>query len=272
MITPLSCSRITGSTCFDVRNTLFRFTSMIRCQFSSLRCVGPASPMPIPTLLCRMSIRPNCDRHASTIATQSTSRAASASNDDAVPPSPAIIDCVCRADSRSRSTSSTFAPSRANRIAVARPFPIVSPGVCPAPTTIATFPSSLTARTPLCRTRRAEASIEPKIRTHPRLPSLRRATFRPSKCLALDAPPHLRRPSSRSRWAPYGQTLQVCPPPPATATTHAPPERRPLPSSADSLCRGLSVGSPSARASLTQNPLTPSSSCTPSVFSAIDTT
>src|SRR5437867_5896321 len=154
MITPLSCSRITGSTCFEVRNTLFRFTSMIRCQFSSLRCVGPASPMPIPTLLCRMSIRPSCDRPASTIATQSTC-AASASNHDAVPPSPAIIDCGCRAASRSRSTSSTLAPSRANRIAVARPFPIVSPGVCPAPTMIATFPSSLTAQPPF---RRGEAS------------------------------------------------------------------------------------------------------------------
>ena len=139
---------------------------MIRCQFSSLRCVGPASPIPIPTLLCRISIRPNCDRHASTIASQSASRAASASNATAVPPSPSIIACVSRADSRSRSTRNTRAPSRANSIAVARPFPIVSPGVCPAPTTIATFPSSLTVRRPFRPTRRDEASIEPKTTTH----------------------------------------------------------------------------------------------------------
>src|SRR5215470_9189398 len=42
-----------------------------------------------------------------------------------------------------RSTSSTFAPSRAKRRAAARPLPMVSPGVCPAPTTIPTLSVSL---------------------------------------------------------------------------------------------------------------------------------
>ena len=40
------------------------------------------------------------------------------------------------------STATTRAPSRAKRIAVARPLPTVSPGVCPAPMTTAIFPSS----------------------------------------------------------------------------------------------------------------------------------
>src|SRR5262249_30816616 len=42
-----------------------------------------------------------------------------------------------------RSTSRTFAPSRAKRMAAARPLPMVSPGVCPAPTTIPTLFVSL---------------------------------------------------------------------------------------------------------------------------------
>src|SRR5579875_2886442 len=44
---------------------------------------------------------------------------------------------VSAARARSRSTHSTSAPSRANRMAMARPLPIVSPGVWPAPTTTA---------------------------------------------------------------------------------------------------------------------------------------
>src|SRR5262249_23884464 len=42
-----------------------------------------------------------------------------------------------------RSTSRTFAPSRAKSRAAARPLPMVSPGVCPAPTTIPTLSVSL---------------------------------------------------------------------------------------------------------------------------------
>src|SRR5947209_5982656 len=53
---------------------------------------------------------------------------------------------VSRAESMSRSTSSTFAPSLANTIAAARPVPTVSPGDCPAPTTIPALPASRTVR------------------------------------------------------------------------------------------------------------------------------
>src|SRR5437773_948467 len=48
-----------------------------------------------------------------------------------------IRSAVSWADSRRRSATITWAPSRASKSAVARPLPIVSPGVCPPPTTMA---------------------------------------------------------------------------------------------------------------------------------------
>ncbi len=144
-IEPERCSLITGNACLQVRKTLFRFTSMICCQASSVRCVGPASPPPMPTLLCSTSIRPYSLVHPRTSASQSRSCVTSASKAAAAPPSSSIIAFVSRADCRFRSTRRTLAPSRANRSAVARPLPIVSPGVCPAPTTIATLSWSLTS-------------------------------------------------------------------------------------------------------------------------------
>ena len=59
---------------------------------------------------------------------QVSSRVTSASNGTATPPSFSIRACVSCADSSRRSTSITRAPSRANRIAVARPLPMVCPG------------------------------------------------------------------------------------------------------------------------------------------------
>ena len=48
---------------------------------------------------------------------------------------------LASAETRSRSTARIFAPSCAKRSTVARPLPIPSPGLCPAPTTIAIFPA-----------------------------------------------------------------------------------------------------------------------------------
>src|SRR5262245_56016054 len=62
----------------------------------------------------------------------------------ASPPSSVIIAAVSRADSMRWSATQTRAPSRASSMAVARPLPIVAPGVCPPPTTIAILlPSSM---------------------------------------------------------------------------------------------------------------------------------
>src|ERR1700689_4520058 len=52
---------------------------------------------------------------------------------------------VSSARRRSLSTRITLAPSRANSTAAARPLPMVSPGVCPAPTTMPTLSCNLTA-------------------------------------------------------------------------------------------------------------------------------
>ena len=61
----------------------------------------------------------------------------------ASPPSARIIAAVSSTDSIERSAATTRAPSRAKRMAAARPLPNPSPGLCPAPKTTATFPSSL---------------------------------------------------------------------------------------------------------------------------------
>src|SRR5215468_1149697 len=67
------------------------------------------------------------------------SRVTSASNATLAPPSLLASAAVSSADASRLSTASTFAPSCAKRITVARPFPMPSPGDCPAPTTIATL-------------------------------------------------------------------------------------------------------------------------------------
>ena len=51
MMTPDLCSLIIGRTCLQVKNTLFRLTSINRNQFFSLKSMIPASPSEIPTLL-----------------------------------------------------------------------------------------------------------------------------------------------------------------------------------------------------------------------------
>src|ERR1700751_3446722 len=50
-----------------------------------------------------------------------------------------MIPTVSSALARLRSTHRTLAPSRAKVSAVARPLPMPSPGLCPAPTTMATL-------------------------------------------------------------------------------------------------------------------------------------
>src|SRR5256885_51646 len=91
-----------------------------------------------PTLLCRMSMRPQRACASSTIALRSAFLVTSALNTAAVPSLAAIRSTVSWAEARLWSTHNTFAPSRAKVRAVARPLPMPSPGLCPAPTTMAT--------------------------------------------------------------------------------------------------------------------------------------
>src|SRR3984893_2803272 len=85
-----------------------------------------------------MSMRPHRLCASSTIALMSRSLVTSASNAIALPPSASIIPAVSCAENTLRSTHSTKAPSRAKVRAVARPLPMPSPGLWPAPTTMAT--------------------------------------------------------------------------------------------------------------------------------------
>src|SRR5262252_6249986 len=82
-------------------------------------------------------MRPQRFIASATIALMSASLVTSALNAAASPPLAAIISTVSCAEARSRSTQSTLAPSRAKVSAVARPLPMPSPGLWPAPTTMA---------------------------------------------------------------------------------------------------------------------------------------
>src|ERR1700741_4911794 len=139
MIAPLRCWHMIGITCFAARMQLFRLIATQRSNASSVIASSSASPPArlTPTLLCRMSMRPQRASASATIALISASRVTSAWKAAAVPPLAAIRSTVSCADARLRSTHSTLAPSRAKVSAVARPLPIPSPGLCPAPTTIA---------------------------------------------------------------------------------------------------------------------------------------
>src|SRR4029079_3275420 len=139
MITPLCCSRMIGITCLAARMQLLRLIATQRSNASSVMSSSSASPPDIetPTLLCRMSMRPHFFFASSTIALISAFLVTSALKAAAVPCFSAIRSTVSCADLSSRSTHSTLAPSRAKVSAVARPLPMPSPGLWPAPTTMA---------------------------------------------------------------------------------------------------------------------------------------
>src|SRR6266853_437237 len=140
MMTPLFCRRMIGITCLAAKIQLLRLIATQRSSASSVMSSSSASPAArlTPTLLCRISMRPQRACASATIALISASRVTSASKATAVPPLAPIMSTVSWADVRLWSTHSTFAPSRAKVSAVARPLPMPSPGLCPAPTTIAT--------------------------------------------------------------------------------------------------------------------------------------
>src|ERR1700749_3022908 len=139
MIAPLFCCRMIGMTCLAARMQLFRLMATQRSNASSVMESSSASPPArlTPTLLCNTSIRPQRFIASSTIALMSASFVTSALQAAAVPCFSSIRSTVSCAEARSRSTHNTLAPSRANVSAVARPLPMPSPGLCPAPTTMA---------------------------------------------------------------------------------------------------------------------------------------
>src|SRR6266851_2345598 len=137
---PLFCWRMIGITCLQARIVLLRLIATQRSNASSVMSKSSASPPEIdtPTLLCRISILPQRRWASLTIALISASLVTSALKATAVPWSCLIMATVSSALARLWSTHSTLAPSRAKVSAVARPLPMPSPGLWPAPTTMAT--------------------------------------------------------------------------------------------------------------------------------------
>src|SRR5262249_5114574 len=141
MMAPLFCWRMIGITCLAARMQLLRLIATQRSNASSVILSSSASPpdSETPTLLCRTSMRPHRPIASATIFLMSASLVTSALKAAAVPWLLAIRSAVSCADSSRLSTHSTLAPSRPTVGAVARPFPMPSPGLWPAPTTIATL-------------------------------------------------------------------------------------------------------------------------------------
>src|ERR1700761_9535927 len=139
MMAPLFCARMIGITCLAARMQLLRLIAMQRSSASSEMSSSSASPPDrlTPTLLCRISTRPQRLCASSTIALSSAFLVTSALNATAMPSLAAIMSAVSCADARLWSTHKTLAPSRAKVSAVARPLPTPSPGDWPAPTTMA---------------------------------------------------------------------------------------------------------------------------------------
>src|SRR5437879_5655629 len=140
MIGPLFCARMIGITCLAAKTQLFRLIATQRSNASSEMSSSSASPPDrlTPTLLCRMSMRPQRVWASATIALRSAFLVTSALKAAAVPSLATIMSTVSWAEARLWSTHSTLAPSRAKVRAVARPLPMPSPGLWPAPTTMAT--------------------------------------------------------------------------------------------------------------------------------------
>src|SRR5258707_8589455 len=130
-----------GITCLAASMQLLRLMATQRSNASSVILSSSASPpeSDTPTLLCRMSMRPQRPIASATIFWMSASLVTSAWKATAVPCFLAIMSAVSSADSSRLSTHSTLAPSRPKVSAVARPLPMPSPGLWPAPTTMATL-------------------------------------------------------------------------------------------------------------------------------------
>src|SRR3954469_2302097 len=136
-IAPPPCFSITGSTYLQPRNTLFRLWFTCASNTSSDISTGPPGAEP-PTLFTRMSMRPKCARHASTMAATDLPLVTSQTC-VAMPGAFATVSSMLFA---SRSAANTLAPSSTNRTVVARPLPQPGP-TDPAPAMSATLPLSL---------------------------------------------------------------------------------------------------------------------------------
>src|SRR4051812_2796213 len=168
-----------------------RLASITLCQSSSLTVSGvPGAPM--PTLLCRMSSRPYCFIAKSAIASQASALATSPANTEASPPSPLICRASFSARSALRLTSTTLAPSRANRMAVAMPLPTPSPRGA-APVTTATLPFSRSAIAAPYLSLSPRRAFFRVVRRHPQSGGSCHGTEHPGPSLGRPEPNHILR-------------------------------------------------------------------------------
>src|SRR5258708_1225911 len=139
MITPESCCRMIGNTCLHAITVPRRLMAQTRSKASSVISRGEASPpaMLTPTLLCRMSTRPQRFCAAAMASASVCALVPPGARGPHSPPWPATSWAVSVADARLRSAARILAPSGAKRSAVARPLPMPSPGLWPAPTMMA---------------------------------------------------------------------------------------------------------------------------------------
>ena len=100
MMTPLFCARMIGITCLAARMQLFRLIATQRSNASSVMSSSSASPPDrlTPTLLCRISMRPQRPCASATIALMSAFLVTSALKATAVPPLAAIMSTVSWAE------------------------------------------------------------------------------------------------------------------------------------------------------------------------------
>src|SRR5262249_28308227 len=145
-IAPPPALAISGTAYFIIRNWPRTLTLHIVSN-CSIVVSSRRPPIAIPTLLTNRLSWPKMRTVASQARRQSSSRVTSAATESARPPSARIAAAVSPPSASERSATITAAPSRAHRIAVARPLPIesVSPLLggpsAPPPTISATFPS-----------------------------------------------------------------------------------------------------------------------------------
>src|SRR5260221_971493 len=132
-IAPPPWRSITGRTCLQPRNTLFRLRSTCASQTSSVISTGPPAAEP-PTLFTRTSTRPNFSTHALTMPATALPSVTS----QICVAMPGALSTVSFKPAASRSTANTLAPSSTNRTTVARPLPQPGPTE-PAPVTMATL-------------------------------------------------------------------------------------------------------------------------------------
>src|SRR5205085_2329246 len=136
-IVPLPCLSIWIISYFIHNHTPLRLMARTRSQVSSEHsCKGARGREPIPALLWAQSKRPYVSTVVLIMASTSTALETSTWTKIASPPFSVIIWTVCCPPSSFMSATTSFAPSRANIRAVARPIPEAPP------VTNATFPST----------------------------------------------------------------------------------------------------------------------------------